>query len=91
MPDDDSNITKLEDHRRQSVGVYLGTLPPPASQPDGPFTVTISAPHGKMFEVTFPDFQGVLPDDVPALGTAGCQELLINLMCGAMRVYCGAR
>lgn len=87
----DDNVTNIEDRRRKAFQVALMTAPPPAVQPDGPFTVTVSDKDGKMFEVVFPDYTAQLPDDAPVLGTAGCYELLANLLSGAMRVFLGAK
>lgn len=88
----DDNVTKLDDRRKASHGVWLVTMPPPAEQPKGPFTVTISNEDGKMFEVVFPDYLGNLPPDAFILGTAGYGDgLLVNLLSGALRVFAGAR
>lgn len=88
----DDNITTLDDRRKPvPTPVALMTLPPPARQADGPFTVTVADQHGKMFEVTFPDYTGELPPNDAVLGSTGCRELLVNLLTGAMRVFLGAR
>jgi hypothetical protein len=43
-----------------------------------------------MFEVTFPDYLGVLPPNAPVRGTVGEQHVLANLLSGAIRVFLGA-
>ena len=81
--------------RKTPTPVAFVTMPDPKEGwPSGPFTVTISDADGKMFEVTFPDATGDLPDDAPMLGTAGVpnvDKLIANLMAGAIRAFIGTR
>lgn len=85
------DVVSLSDRRERRAKVCLMTMPPPVEQQAGPFTVTVSDSKGKMFEVVFPDYTGVLPEDAGILATVGCYELLANLLTGAMRVYLGAK
>jgi hypothetical protein len=85
----DDNVTKLADRRREMIRAAQLTYQP-KEQPAGPFTVTITAPDGKMFEATFPDHTGNLPSDQPILGTVGASDLAVNLLAGALRAFAGA-
>lgn len=84
-------VISLNDRRKRVVQVCTMTMPPLPEPPKGPFTVTVSDGEGKMFEVTFPDHTGVLPEEDPVLGTVGCYEVLANLLAGAMKVFLGAK
>lgn len=84
------DVISLDERRSKAVGVCLMTMPPQASLPNGPFTVTVSDENGKMFEVIFPDYTGELSPDAAVLGTAGCNHLLANLLSGALKVFLGA-
>lgn len=87
-----NDVTNLDHHRaKKMTKVAVMTMPPPAPRPEGPFTVTVSDSSGKMFEATFPDYTGELPPDAMILGTCGCNEVLANLLAGALKTFLGAK
>jgi len=83
----DDNVTKLVPKQpKESVMAGWLTMPDRVWEDTGPYTVTVSDRYGKMFEVTFPDYLGVLPPNAPVRGTVGEQHVLANLLSGAIHV-----
>lgn len=52
--------------------------------------MTIAGPNGVMYQVEFPDQHGELPDGENVLATDGCEEILVDLLTGTLRVFLGA-
>jgi hypothetical protein len=85
-----AGVTNLDERRARTMDVCVVTLPPPAPKPEGPFTVTVSDPTGKLFEVVFPDYTGEISADQAVLGSTFDRHVLANLLAGSMRVFLGA-
>ncbi|PWJ93528.1 hypothetical protein C8D77_101207 [Mesorhizobium loti] len=86
-----ADVVDLSARRPLKVAFLEGIEMERIEAPEGPFTVTISSKDGKMFEVEFPDYTGVLPESACIMGTTGCSEVLANLLAGSLRTFLGAR
>ena len=86
MEGENDNVIAMPQRVQAAV---ISALPNPL--PPGPYTVTIAGPDGtKMWEAML-DHEGNCPPAEMTLGTAGVgmQELLVNLLTGAMRLFAG--
>lgn len=78
----------IELHRCKTDRQRFDGDPPELPLPEGPYTVTVTDAHGKLWEGVFPE-SGDLPADANLLATGGpgMPRLIVNLLTGALRAF----